>query len=834
MLRTLGLIAASFALQSAVGQPQTPETFLGYPAGGDFTPHYRVVDYFKHVADSSPNIKLVEYGHTYEGRPLLYAVIASSSNMEMLEDVRTAHLQRIGLENGSAGDLPQPAIVWLSYNVHGNESVSTEAAMQTLNYLSDTSNEDAQAWLGNTIVIIDPCINPDGRDRYVSFYRRTVGRYPNPRPEAWEHDEPWPGGRTNHYFFDLNRDWAWGTQIETQQRLPHYQRWMPHVHVDFHEQGVNAPYFFAPAAQPYHDAITDWQRELQDIMGRNHARYFDANGWLYFTRQVFDLFYPGYGDTWPTFNGAIGMTYEQAGSGRAGLGIITAEGDTLTLADRIRHHHVTGLSTIEVAAAQQQHLVEELQNFFRDPKPVSSNQTYVIKASPNLPAIARHFDQQGITYSSVVQSQSQDGYSYHLRQPQQFTIAPGDLVVNTSQPRSVLVQVLMEPDHSLVDSLSYDITAWSLPYVYGVETYALEEPVAMELVPWTAPEVALTTVDRPAAWLAEWNDFEDARLLTHLLRQGVRVRFSEKAITIGATTYSPGTLIITRTGNQALGTNLDSIVHATATKFSQPLTSLESTFVSDGVDFGSSDVPHIRVPNVGIVAGSDIRSYALGELWHYFDQQLEYPVSLISGDDFSTLNLRRYEVIIAPDGSYGDLITDELRENLIDWLRAGGKLVLLEGAARHFAREEGFGLERKDAPEDTTAELRAYGDRQREAISSSIPGAVFKVKLDTTHPLAFGYIDTYFTLKRGANSYQYLQDGWNVGVLEGNPHMSGFVGSQVREDLNESLVLGVETFGRGEVIYMIDNPVFRAFWYNGRLLLANAVFLVGQRTPPSF
>ncbi len=833
MQRFLVLVAAA-TLQTAYGQPQSPDTFLGYRAGSDFTPHHRVVDYFEHVAQTSPNVKLIEYGHTYEGRPLLYAIVASRSNLEAMETIRSAHLQHIGLEGGIPAGGQQPAIVWLSYNVHGNESVSTEAAMETLFSLSDPINSDARAWLDNTIVIIDPCLNPDGRERYVSFYRGTAGRFPNPRPEAREHDEPWPGGRTNHYLFDLNRDWAWGTQLETQQRLAHYQSWMPHVHVDFHEQGVNAPYFFAPAAEPYHEAITDWQREFQAIMGRNHARYFDANGWLYFTGQVFDLFYPGYGDTWPMFNGAMGMTYEQGGSARAGLGIITAEGDTLTLADRIRHHHATGLSTVEVAAAQQGRLVSELAQFFRNPQQVGRYQAYVMKASPNLSALARHLDLQGIAYTTVAQQQSLNGYSHQDMGPRRFIVAPGDLVVSATQPKSVLAQVLMEPEAILVDSVSYDITAWSLPYVYGVESYALEDSVPAEAAPWSVPEVAVPSIDRAAAWLAEWNDFEDARLLSSLLQQGVRVRFSEVAFTIEDKAYAPGTLIITRAGNHAMGSELDSIVQEVAAMYGQPLAAVASTLVRDGVDFGSADVPHVRAPKVAIIADASIRSSSLGELWHYFDQQLGYPVSLISGDEFRSLPLHRYDVMVLANGSYGDLISDDKREDLGDWLRAGGKLVLLEGAARYFAGMDGFGLKVRDAPDDSTTELRIYGERDREAISGTIPGAIFRVTLDSTHPLAFGYPEEYFTLKRGASSYEYLEDGWNVGVLLEEPHVSGFVGSEVEVNLRESLILGVETVGRGEVVYMVDNPIFRAFWYNGRMLLANAVFLVGQRTPANF
>ena len=279
------LLLASF-IYSAEAQLYSPSEFLGYESGEGFTPHHQVTDYIRHVAETAENVIRVEYGHTYEGRVLQYVILSSADNLANLEKIRTANLQLAGLLEGTpAEDIP--ALVWLSYNVHGNEPVSTEAALEVIHTLASGTDPDVSAWLENTVVIIDPCLNPDGRDRYVHFYHRTRGRHPNVVEEAREHAEPWPGGRTNHYYFDLNRDWAWGTQMETRQRLQHYNRWMPHVHVDFHEQSVNSPYYFAPAAVPYHKYITPWQRELQDLMGANHARYYDQEGWLFFTEAGF-------------------------------------------------------------------------------------------------------------------------------------------------------------------------------------------------------------------------------------------------------------------------------------------------------------------------------------------------------------------------------------------------------------------------------------------------------------------------------------------------------------------------------------------------------------------
>ncbi|MCK7556151.1 M14 family metallopeptidase [Chitinophaga sedimenti] len=433
MLRRISacLLLLSFLSGHVQAQtPPSPEQFLGYPLGKRFTPHYKVVDYFKQVAAASSQVKLEEYGSTYEGRPLLLATVASPENAGRLEAIRKNNLQLAGVEPGS-GSTAMPAVVWLSYNVHGNEAVSTEAAMQTLYELVRPGNTQSQEWLRNTVVIIDPCLNPDGRDRYVNFYNANANKKPDVSRFAREHKEPWPGGRANHYYFDLNRDWAWQTQVETQQRVVKYNQWMPQVHVDFHEQGIDDPYYFAPAAEPFHDVITPWQREFQVKIGKNNAKYFDEKGWLYFTKEVFDLFYPSYGDTYPTYNGAIGMTYEQGGSGRAGLAVLMETGDTLTLSDRIAHHYTTGMSTIEVTAANAQKLLEQFQRYFTDAKtkPVGDYRSYVVKSGGNpekLSALAEMLRRNDIRFGYGAGIGKANGFDYFTGKTSEFNIDKND------------------------------------------------------------------------------------------------------------------------------------------------------------------------------------------------------------------------------------------------------------------------------------------------------------------------------------------------------------------------------------------------------------------------
>jgi len=678
--------------------------------------------------------------------------------------------------------------------------------------------------------------------RYVDWYNQMVGRMPNTDPNAREHHEPWPGGRTNHYYFDLNRDWAWATQLETRQRLSLYNQWMPQVHVDFHEQGVNEPYYFAPAAEPFHEDITQWQRDFQTTIGKNHMRYFDANGWLYFTRQVFDLFYPAYGDTWPIFNGAVGMTYEQGGGGRAGLGIINAVGDTLTLADRIDHHYTTGLSTVEVTARNHDRVLSEFKAYFNRARthPPGSYRAYLIKGTnepDRLDDLTELLRRQGIEFGYADRARTVHGFDYDAGTTGQVKVAPGDLVISAYQPKSVLAKVLFEPRGVLADSLTYDVTAWALPYVYGVEAFAVTDRLDPDtLTPPTKPTPALS-IDKPYAYLLEWKSPRDAAFLANVLQKGVRVRFSGKPFEIHGRTFGRGTLILTRSDNVALGDRFDQFTREAAGH--QPLYTAATGNVARGPDFGSDDVLFLKKPRVAVLIGDGVSFYAAGEVWHFFDRQIRYPATLIDTGDFAGLDLHSYDVLILPNGSYRRMLTDDRLGTLKKWVQSGGRLIAMGGSISSLVGKKGFHIKRvanveeKDKDdEDIEDEIPAehYDERERQAVSDEVPGAIYRVRLDPTHPLAFGYPSVYYTLKRNETDYAFFTDknDWNVGTVGKDGHVSGFAGYRAKKKLHDTLVFGVQRMGRGRVVYLVDDPLFRAFWYNGRLLLANAVFMTGQ------
>ncbi len=809
---------------------QSPDQFLGYPLGTKYSRHHRVVEYFKSVAMAKPDmVKVEKYGETNEGRELMISIIASPENLLRIEAIRQNNLQMAGIAKTETVLANAPAIVWLSYNVHGNETSSSEAAMKTLYALVDPSNVATKEWLKNTVVIMDPCINPDGRDRYVNWFNSMVGTNPNADPQSREHVEPWPGGRTNHYNFDLNRDWAWQTQVESQQRIKKYNEWMPQVHVDYHEQGFNEPYYFAPAAAPFHEVITNWQYDFQVLIGRNNANYFDKNGWLYFTKERFDLLYPSYGDTYPIYKGAIGMTFEQGGI-RSGLAILNKNGDTLTLLDRLNHHYTTGISTIETSSKNQQRLIKEYKQFFEDSKSAKSSEykTYVLtsKDENKLLSLKKLFDDNGIE-SGTISNKVFKGYNYFSGKEESYVDEGLHLAVSAYQTNSVLARVLLEPKTKLVDSNTYDITAWALPYAYGVKAYAVKEKLEVNTA--FKPATDIIAFNSNYGLLIPYTSLNSAKLMADLLKHGVKLRYATAPFQYKGKEYGRGTLIVLKTSNAAV--NWNAIAMQACQKFHVQADAVETGFMDKGMDFGSPDIRVINAaPKVALVSGEQTSSLGAGEIWHFFDKQLDYPLTLVNANDLAKFNLKNYQVLIIPDGFYRNLTDKPTTDKLKDFVRSGGKLIAMESAAEQLAGADwGFKL-KEDKSEDKSeyAPLKKFADQERNALTSSIPGAIYKVDLDNTHPLAFGFPEFYYTLKQDANLFEFMKDGWNVGVLKKEAYVTGFSGIKVKAKLKDGLLFGTIGMGAGSIVLLADNPMFRQFWENGKLLFCNAVFLAGQ------
>lgn len=807
-------------------QLNSPNEFLGYNLGTKFTPHYKVLSYFKHLQNTG-NTKIVieEYGKTNEGRELLLAFISSENNIKNLAKIKEDHINNI---EGKSLVKGLPSIVWLSYNVHGDEPASTEAAIKTAYELVNSNQENITNWLKNTIVIIDPCLNPDGRDRYVNWYNSVVGKNSNADAQSREHFEPYPQGRTNHYYFDLNRDWAWQTQIETQQRLKKYLAWMPHIHVDFHEQGYNDPYYFAPAAEPMHNVITPWQKDVQYVIGKNHSIYFDKQGWLYFTKQIFDLFYPSYGDTYPSFNGSIGMTYEQGGKS-AGLAVKTNANEVLTLTERIEHHFTTSISTIEAASKNSVKLNEEFITYFNKARNNNSAEylSYIVSSNNEnkIKAIKNFLNANSIEFSLIDSVFSKNAYSYQTLKDEKIVLKKYSLAVNVQQTHGTMATVLFEPKSKLSDTATYDITAWSLPYVFGVDGFALKTNQNRKVN--NATNNSIIKVETNAyGVVVPYNSFSSSKFLTYLLNNNIKVRVLSKVTTINNVEFEAGSFVVLRNGN--LNNNWVDFVNNAAVQFNIQPIQVGSGLVQKGSDFGSADVKIISQLKVALLSGNQVNANAMGEVWCFFDNELNYPVTVLNAEKFSTLNLNKYDVLIMPDGSYSFLNDKNNIIKLKEFMNNGGRVVALQEAVNSLAQTKEFGIKNKEDESSVDSGyslLKKYRNRERDYLPNNIPGAIYKIELDNSHPLAYGYDNFYYTLKLDANIYEFLQNGWNVGYLKESNYVAGFRGYKVGQKLKDGTLFGSTEIGNGNLIFLAENPLFRLFWEDGKQLFTNAVFM---------
>ena len=838
VLRTLGIALFTWCICAttvAQAPPNSPSEFLGFELGNRFSLHHEVVDYTSYLTET-PGVSLVEYGQTYEGRPLQTLVFTHPENGPLIEEIRAQHLDRVrgGTGMEAYDDL---AVVWMSYNVHGNEAVCTEAALEVMHALAQRCAA-GDAMMKKLVVILDPCLNPDGHDRYAVWFNQFASFPPNPDPAAMEHDEPWPGGRPNHYWFDLNRDWAWQKQQETQMRSELYHAWMPHVHCDYHEMGYNSPYYFAPAAEPYHEVITDWQREFQAEIGQAAAQRFDERGELYYTRESFDLLYPSYGDTYPMYNGAIGMTYEQGGSGRAGVLVECADGRMLSLRNRIDNHVASSLSAIETSARLSERLVDEFAAYheINRTQPQGRFGGYHIPVNGSnagrVDELVEFLQRHGIECErATANSRPVNGWEYGGNGKRSVVIQKGDLLISSYQTHSRMLDVLFDPEPVLSDSLTYDITTWSVPFAYGLKTFGLDKPV--QGGDWHQAQSIPSWSDSNFGYAIPPEQDGYAHALAQLHKAGIRVRTNAKAIVHTEATYPRGTLFILR-GDQA-NDGWDAALQSIRTEAHVAVLAMEGGHSVEGPDMGSDDVWLVEPPRVALLTGEGTSSLGSGEVWWHFERELNYPITRLAAQNSDPSDWGNFDVVVLPSGWYG-MADESWMDALNSWVREGGRVVAISRAVDLFADESGWGLERytddglEQAVRERSREERVsnrtlpYDERDRNYAMGIGDGSIYAVGLDNSHPLVWGYPEQpYYTLRASSSRYAALESGWTVGRYGGR--VSGFVGSRANRELAGSMNMGAQPVGRGNAIYFVDNPLFRGFWENGKRMFDNAVFL---------
>ena len=834
----------------------SPASFLGYEHGEKFTFHAHMLDYFEALAEASDRVTLHEYGHSHEGRQLVYAVITSPQNQARINDIRTNNLRLADPTDEDALSLieEQPLIHWMSYNVHGNEPSSTESAMQVSYRLAAAEDAETLDMLENVVVIIDPCLNPDGRDRYTYWYTSMHSKLMNTNADDLEHSEPWPGGRTNHYWFDLNRDWVWLVHPESQGRIKAYQHWMPQVHIDYHEQGFNANYFTHPGTTPRNLNLPDAYNDWEEAFGFGDAKAFDEHQISYFTRERFDFYYPGYGSSYPSLMGSIGMLREQGGHSRGGRAVETNDGYVLTLRQRIFDHYLTSFAGIKTSLDNR----EELLRYFREAltpgnDPERREKAYILPDLDNMYThrIVDMMMAHGVDVERAEQAFSvTDARDYWTAEPARMEFDRGTYLIRTDQPRHLFINTIMQRQMAIEDSIMYDMATWSAPMAYNVKAAWTERDLNVNTVTLAeAPGISgsIENADASYAYVIDWKQTDAPKALAHLWKLGYNVRSIQRPFYTQADTLSRGSLVVLLGRNRdKLGTaasDMENVAQATGVH----IIGLDSGWSEEGLNPASSWSIPVDKPNVAMLVDPPFNSYTAGQLWFLFEEWTEFPINRIRVTDLPGIELEEYDVLLLPGiwGGLGAYMDSSRIQTIKQWVRNGGTLIGTEGSARFLTHdqskmtpielaketEEKDKEEEEDAFQPGTLDDPYVGLEAREDLEDldNIPGSALRGFLDVTHPLAYGMDPHLYSLKFGNVALEPSVKSQVVGYYHPRADSvlaSGYMSIKNREKLAGKAFAMVHEMGRGKVALLHDNTQYRMFWVGPSRLMQNAVMIL--------
>jgi hypothetical protein len=853
----------------------TVRSVLGHEPAERIASPEAITIYLKALQAAAPDrTRLVEYARTWEGRPLHVLAIASPDRIAKLDTIKSG-LKRLadprGVSSAEADDLVArlPVVVWLMHAVHGNEISSSDAALAEAYHLLAAQGDPAvNLILKEALVLIDPLENPDGRARFVFQNLQGEAAIPDAEPASAEHDEPWPGGRSNHYLFDMNRDWFAQSQPETRGRTKVFLEWFPQVVVDLHEMGGNSTYYFAPPADPLNPYITKAQQGWFDVFGRANAQRFDERGFSYFIREVYDSFYPGYGESWPIFHGAVGMTYEQASA--RGLRFRRDDGGILTYRDGVVHHFTAAMTTAETAAKNRAKLLRDFFEFRRGA--VQEGEQGAIREFLLPPGsdpsrtdrLARLLTAQGFDVR-----RAEEPVKAGTRQ-----FPAGTFLVSAAQPGGRLLRNLLdahvpqpesfvkEQERRRKKRLSeqiYDVTAWSLPLAFDVEVVTSGRVVSVKStavapgdLPWSlveTPSAAAAAAPLAAArvgYLLPWGS-GGAGAVIEALGAGIRMRSADLPFTLKGRTFAGGTVLVRSAEN---GPDLAEKLGAIASRHGAEVVPIDSAFVEGGISLGSGNVQPLKAPRVLMAWDTPSQSLSAGWARYVLERRFGQPVTAVRTASLGRVDLDRYDVLVLPSGNY-TTITGDLLRRLKDWISGGGTLVTLAEASRWAAREN-VGLL------STTTELRggkpdvepaAGADKPPDKPKSDapaqpididkaiepdrerpeVPGALLRATIDLEHWLSAGTDGEIQVMVEGSRIFTpiKLDKGRNVAVYgkADNLIASGLVWDDLKPQYASKAFLMHQPLGQGHVIAFAEDPNFRAFTETTSLLFINAVVL---------
>jgi len=854
----------------------TLEQVAGHAWGKRITTHSECEDYVRALAGASRRAELFTYGKTWEGRRLYYLVIGTEQRLDELEQIKSdlrSFAHPLALDQAKKEQLLKrlPVVTWLAANIHGNEPSSTDAVLWlAYHLLAASGNALVELIFKESIVVIDPMQNPDGRDRFVSYFRGTTGKWPAADPNSAERREPWPGGRTNHYLFDMNRDWYAMTQVESQGRVAAYLEWRPHIYIDLHEMGSEATYYFPPTAPPINPRMSASQVKWFYEFGKNNAAWFDRFGFKYYTRESFDAYFPGYGCTWPSLNGSLGMTYEQASS--RGLVALRSDETTMTYSQTVSHHAVASLSTAEFAARNRESILADYLATRTPPADIPANRAYLIACEPDPSRTEKLIGillKQGIKVQRAATGfECRSLSAGDKRKVARKSFPAGTFIVPARQESHALVANLLEPeifmDEDYVNeqerrlaaglpSQVYDITAWSLPSFFGASCFRTDNLPAGNYQ-------ALESVSQPTevqekkaglAYLLSGGSNSAMAALADLLRDSVRVYTSDLAFTNNEKKYPRGSLIIPVRENSGKLPGIIARIERTRGVEFYPT---DSGWTSEGVNFGSPNVHYIPEPKVLLAWGEPTHSYSAGWCRYVLEQQYGVKVTAVKTRDLARIKLERYNVLVLPNGwNYGKIMGKNGVEKVKKWVAQGGTLIGIQGATTWMAEPEVELLKAEREyrlDEDTAKVKKASTDKEKtnrvpgseikdfkelqkvitaeDTEPRSLPGVLARVRLDPDHWLSCGYDSTAIVFVQGYQVFSPLKrsEGRNVAFYTGAEDLlvSGYAwkGPSLKQ-LAFKPYLMYSPMGRGHVIGFTEDPNFRAVCHGTARLMMNAV-----------
>jgi hypothetical protein len=805
----------------------TPKSIIGHEVGEWHISHDRLVNYMYAVANASDRISIVETGRTFEARPLLLLTITSPQNQQKIEEIRQQHVLLTDPNRSGNLDIKNmPAVVYIGFSIHGNEASGSNAALAAAYHLAAAQGKEIDQLLNEVVILFDPSFNPDGLHRFSSWVNSRKSIQVSSDSYDTEHNEPWPGGRTNHYWFDLNRDWLVAQLPESQARAVSFHKWKPNVLTDHHEMGTNSTFFFQPGVPSRNHPLTPKKNfELTQKIGEYHAKALDKIGSLYYTQEGFDDFYYGKGSTFPDVQGAIGILFEQASSrGHAQ----ESQHGLLTFPFTVRNQFITVLSTLDATKAMREELLTYQRDFYKNNMSEAAKdpvKAYVFGASQDkyrsfhlAEIIARH----DIDVHKLGSSQTINGKRYE---------SDGSYVVPLNQKQYRLIKSMFEKRTQFEDSLFYDISSWTLPLAFALDYEELRavssNMLGEKFDANKKPSGKIIGGKSDYAYVFETYGYYAPRALYRLLSKGIRLSVANADFYHPDGRKFPRGSVLIPIGTQDKDPEMvEYLIKQIAIDDGIDIYAFNTGLDYKGVSLGSPSFSSLREPKIALLVGDGVTSSDAGEIWHLLDTRFHIPVSLVPTEVFNRANYDRYNTIIMSTGSYNSL-SDAAKERLKTWVQNGGVIIGLKSAL-NWLNSNGLGKfeMKRDEKKEEPVKIKPYADISNTFGAQQLGGAIFEIEVDLTHPLFYGYSNSKLPVFKSGSLFMEKSKNQfgNPAVYTANPLLSGYISKPNLEKLKNASMAGSSSLGQGRVVGFTENLTFRAFWYGSNKMLTNAIF----------